>query len=351
MIASYRMIYGLLTPAQKRTFHGLLVLMVVMGATELAGVALLLPFLAVVADPAVIEAQPRLSALYDGLGFQSDFAFLQFLGLVTFAIIMIGLSLRMFTLYRVNLFVRHAATTLGTARLRHYFSQSYEWFLDRHSADLSKSVLQEINEVVIGSLGPAMRVISNGAVALFIGAFVVMVDPLGAIVIGAVLGLGYGAVHLALSRSLAERGRDRRRANRERYQAMGEALGGIKEVKMLDLEASYLRKYHEPSRRLAGHQAALTLIGEVPRFALEALTFGGILLYTLWLLFSRDGQIQAVLPVLGAFAFAGLRLMPVVQLLFRDVSQIRFGHAALEALADDLREGVRGPLLTLPGRN
>ena len=74
----------------------------------------------------------------------------------------------------------------------------------------------------------------------------------------------------------------------------------------------------------------------MPRFALEAMTFGGMLLFTLWLLWARQGALDGVVPVLGAFAFAGLRLMPTTQVLFKDISQMRFGQAALEGLEADL---------------
>jgi ABC-type multidrug transport system fused ATPase/permease subunit len=47
-----------------------------------------------------------------------------------------------------------------------------------------------------------------------------------------------------------------------------------------------------------------------------------------------------VLPLLGAFAFSGLKLLPTMQMLFADLSLLRFNEPALQGLADDLS----GPL-------
>ena len=144
---------------------------------------------------------------------------------------------------------------------------------------------------------------------------------------------------------LEELGTDRREANRERFRIAQEALGGIKEVKVLGLEEAYAERFYGPSRRLAQHMASLQLIGELPRYALEALGFGGMLLFLFLLLVTSDGEVGTILPVLGAFAVAALRLLPAVQLLFRDSAQMRFHQPALETLFEELHEATPpGPL-------
>ncbi len=336
MIGTYRLILEVLTRAQRRRFALLIGLMLVMGVTDLAGVALILPFLAVLSNPAAITNRPALAWLNDWLGFGTTFAFLQFLGVLVFVLVMVGIAVKAVTFYQVNHFARETALTLGLSRLRRYLSRPYDWFLMRHSADLGKSVLQEINEIVIGSISPAVRVIANAILLAALSGLLLYVEPVGALIIGCLLGLGFGLIYLRIGRSLTTMGLDRRRANTERHQVTGEVLGGIKEVKMLGLEDAYLRRFIDPSRRVARYQATISLIGEMPRYALEALSFGGMLLVTLWLMWTRAGDVHEVVPVIGAFAFAGLKLMPVVQMLFRDFALMRFGKPALEALRDDL---------------
>ena len=65
--------------------------------------------------------------------------------------------------------------------------------------------------------------------------------------------------------------------------------------------------------------AVLTLI---PRFALEAITFGGMLLVVLYLMM-LSGNLTTALPIIALYAFAGYRLMPATRYLC-DVSQLRY---------------------------
>lgn len=336
MRRTYANILDLLDSRQRRHFALLIVMMMVMGVMDLAGVASILPFLAVLGSPEIIENRAVLGWLYEALGFQSSYAFLQFLGLAVFVMVMSSIAVKAFTFYLVTRFSRGVATSLGIRLLRQYLARPFEWFLGQHSADLGKSVLSEVNQVVTGSITPAIRAIANLIVLLFLVGFLLALEPIGAIVVGILLGACFGLIYRYLRNYLLEIGRDRAAATRERYKITTEAMGGIKEVKILGIEDVYVNRFLDPSWRLARHQAAVSLLGEMPRYVLEALAFGSMLLFILFLLWTRDGGIAAVLPVLGAFAFAGLKLMPTVQVLFSDVAQIRFGEPALDALYKDL---------------
>jgi ABC-type multidrug transport system fused ATPase/permease subunit len=281
MHRTYRTILGLLDRRQRWSFALLVTLMLAMAVLNLAGVASVMPFLAVLADPVAATEGTPLGALQARLGFDGTDAFVRFLGAVVFLLVIVSIAVRALTFYAVTRFSRALGMHLAVALLERYLARPYEWFLDQHSADLGKSVLQEVNQVVVGSITPAVRLIANVVVAVFLVGFLVVIEPVGAIAIALLLGLCFGLVYGRLRDRLEAFGQDRRVAVRERYQVTAEALNGIKEVKVLGLEGSYLRRFIGPSRRLVRHQSAVVLIGEMPRYVLEALAFGGILLFVL----------------------------------------------------------------------
>ncbi|GFE64897.1 ABC transporter ATP-binding protein [Litoreibacter roseus] len=348
MLEGYNRMIGLLDSAQKRRGMLAICMMFVTGALDLAGVASILPFLAVLGNPDVIQTQPLLSSTYNALGYTDSAAFLRFLGVVVFVMVLTSIAVRALTFYLMVRFSRGVVLTLANRMLAHYLSQSYEWFLGRHSADLSKTVLAEVNQVVSHSISPAMRLIANAIVAILLLGLLLWLEPVGAVMTAFIIGGLFGATYAFLRKRLLAIGQDRKLAVRERFQITQEALGGIKEVKLLGLEQSYEDRFLGPSRRLARHQASLALVGEMPRYVMEALAFGGILLFILWVLWSNNGALEAVLPTIGAFAFAGLKLMPTLQGLFRDIAQIRFGRAALDELYDELQSAHAGDRRTGP---
>jgi len=53
------------------------------------------------------------------------------------------------------------------------------------------------------------------------------------------------------------------------------------------------------------------------------------LLVILYLLKTRGG-LQEALPVLAVYAFAGYRLMPALQAVYRQLAEVRFSEPALD---------------------
>ena len=354
MLDSYRKIIALLDAGERRAFFVLVGLTLVTGLVDMIGVASILPFLSVAANPASINDHDLLRAFYDWTGVANTTAFLQLLGLIVCLVVVGSLAIKAGTLYLLTRFTRWRAQTLGVRLFGRYLAQPYEWFLNNHSARLGKSILTEVDEVVNRALQPAVRIMANGAAAFFLVLFLVALEPLGALVVASIFLVFFGAVFFFIRRRLSALGRDRVQANEERYRLAQEALTGIKEVKILGIERTYLNRFLDPSGRLARDQTTLMVYSELPRYALEAAAFSAMLLFTIWLLRTRAGDIAAVLPVLGAYAFAGLRLFPTVQEIFKDISTLRYCKPALDELhADlagappDLSRHADGPVLHL----
>ena len=68
---------------------------------------------------------------------------------------------------------------------------------------------------------------------------------------------------------------------------------------------------------------AIILISQTPKFFLEGIAFGGILVIIL-LTMHRTNNFISTLPVLSLYVYAGYRLMPALQQIYSSFSNIRF---------------------------
>ena len=59
------------------------------------------------------------------------------------------------------------------------------------------------------------------------------------------------------------------------------------------------------------------------------------------LLATGGGRLEAVLPVVGIYALAGVRFFPAMQQIYTSFAVVRVNQPALEALHSDLRQIVR----------
>jgi len=335
-LSTYSKVLRLLTPRERKRGALVLVMAVVMALLETAGVASVAPFLSVLGNPGIVETNPILSRLYDGFGFQSTNTFLMVLGAASFSLVVLAAGFRTLTIYAMNRFIQMRGHSLSERLLETYLRQPYVFFLNRHSSDLAKGILSEVNQLVGNVLKPGLDVIAYGIVVLAMIALLVVTDPVLALVVGVGVGGLYGFIFYVVRGFLDRIGRDRVVANRERFTAAGEALGGIKDIKLLGREQAYLSRFRPSSIRFARHQATNVTVSEVPKSLIEAVAIGGVLALAIGLMATRSG-LEETLPILGLYAFAGYRLLPAAQRVYAGMAQLRFGAGAVDSIYEDLR--------------
>lgn len=335
MLNTYTRIWGLLSPRERRQAVLLLFLIIIMGFTQMAGVASVMPFISLAANPSAIEANSYLAAGYTILGFSDVRQYLLFLGLVVLAALVIAIATKAFTTYAMTRFIEMRSYSLSRKLLATYLRQPYEWFLNRHSADLGKTILSESEQVIVGALSPALYLISEGIVVLTLVALLIIVDPALAVTLTVVFAGSYTVIYVFLRNHLRWIGAERLSSNQERFKIVQETFASIKDVKVGGLEGSLLKHFDSPARRFAMTRATEVVANQMPRFAIEALAFGGLLGVVLYLL-AKPGGLQHALPVLAAYAFAAYRLMPALQSFYAMLVQLRFAGPALEALSREL---------------
>lgn len=336
MLDTFRKLRALLSPREQRQALLLLAMMLVLGVVEMAGVASIFPLIAVLSDPSLVESNPWLKFTYDTLGFTDLNAFFIFLSAAVFGVVVLRTMFTAFTSYGLLRYVQMRSHGLSVRLLGSYLRRPYAYFLNRHSADMSKSVLSEVDQVVNGSLLPALQLISQSIIALAIVGVLLIVEPVVALIAVVTVVGAYGLGYYLVRDRLRRKGLQRNVANSERFSIAQEVLSGVKEVKVGGLERGYLRRFDGVSYKFAKLRTQFNLIREVPRHLLELVAIGGILVVILTLLFRSDGNITSALPVMALFAFAGLRLLPAVQILYQAIVALRFDGPALDRLHHDL---------------
>lgn len=335
---------ALLEPSGCRRALGLLAMTVVMGLLEMASVGSIMPFMAVLANPDVVDSNPYISAAYSWFGFSSRHSFILCLAFVVLAFALGVTAFKALATWATVRFTKSQSYALSYRLLQAYFHHPYEWFLGKHGAELGRSVLAEVGQVVSGCLAPSIQLVMQVVVAACLMVLLFVVDPALSLVVALVFGGAYGLL-LWISRRYVDRlGSDRLDANRERFRVSSEALSAIKEIKILGLERKFLRRFAKPSQRLVRHAANHQLIAQLPQHAMQTISLVTIMFIVIYLIGVHDGLSQA-LPVIAVYAMAGRRLQPALQRAYLSLTTLRFNKPALDHLYHDLiEENADGPV-------
>ena len=329
----------LLSDREKKHAYLLLVMILAMALLDMLGVASIMPFIAVLSNPEIVETNLLLNKVFkfsEVFGIKTINEFLFFLGVFVFLFLLSSLTFRALTRYAQTRFLAMRNYSLSKRLLEGYLHQPYSWFLSRHSAEIGKTILSEVSKVVGKGLAPLLELITQSAVTVALIILLLLVDPKLTMVVGLTLSLSYGLIYKLTKSYVTRIGEKSIKVNEEKFTSLNEAFGAAKEIKLGGLEEIYIKRFSDPAKILAKDTASVSIIGEMPRFALEAITFGGMILVTLYLM-SKSGAFIDTVPILALYAFAGYRLMPALQRIYNDIIRIRFTTPALNSIYDDLK--------------
>lgn len=334
-----RRIFQLLEPRERHSLFVLLALVILTGLVETAGIVSVMPFLSVVVAPEAVESSRFLGVLYRWTGGADMEDFLFWLGILTLVVLTVSNTVSAVTAWALFRFTYHQGYRFGYRLLRNYLLQPYAFFLTHNTIDLGRNVYDEVPRVVTGVMLPAIQVIAKSVSVVMILALLVAIDVVLAVVTMCTFGGAYYILRTFVQRRL-ERARDtasRSRAATLRFAS--EALSGIKELKLLGNEGGSLRAYGEPALAVADADARNQIFGTVPKYLLETLAFGGILIVILFLL-SRSESKAATLSIVALYAFAGYRLLPALQNIYVNFNYVQYYFPSLRLLDDHLRQAT-----------
>jgi ATP-binding cassette, subfamily B, bacterial PglK len=334
MISLVKKLFKILTIREKFQLAALLLAIIMTAFMQTLGIASVLPFITLIMEPSLIFENHWLFWAYQTFNFSSVNSFIIFVGIAMFVIIVVSNLVSAFTTWLNLRFVWMNNHRLSRRLLEKYLSMPYAFFLNKNSSELSKNVLSDVAQLTSSFLMPLMNIISRGLVTLFILTLLLWINPLVSLLTILFIGGAYAAIYWRVNRNLKYRGEKSLEANLYRFKVVLEAFGGIKDIKVLNRERHFLDRYSNYSLEYARQNSWNAVIGQLPRFVLEAIAFGGVIVFVLVLLI-QHGDASQVIPLASVFAFAGYRLMFALQEIFSCFTQMQFSRAIFDRIYSD----------------
>jgi len=332
-------LFFFISSTDRKKLPWLMIMITIMALLEMIGVASIIPFISVLTNPTLIETNIFLNTMFKAsgiFGVETNQEFFFLLGIIVFFLLVFSILFKAFTVYVLARFSYMLDYSISKFITKKYLYQPYSWFLNRNSADLGKSILSEVGILVGNGIRPIMLMITQSMVLIALLSLLILVDVKIALSVFFILGVSYGLIYKLLRGFVQRIGKERLEANRLRFTSLSEAFGAVKEIKLGGLEKLNIKKFSEPSKKMAFLHAYFSVVNQLPRFALEALTFGGMMLLILYMM-RQTGTLIESLPIISLYALAGYRIMPALQQVYASMTQLRFLGPALDSLYYDIK--------------
>jgi ATP-binding cassette, subfamily B, bacterial PglK len=335
MFKTIHEIFVLFSPSQRKQFWVLQILVLFMAIFELISVASIAPFIALASDIEIVNRNSFLAVVYKISGATSPEEFLYFVGCAVLSVLAISSALSVFTTWRLAMFAAKVGTEIADRLFKYYLNQSWLFHTKVSSSTLSKNISTETIRLSDFVIQPLMQINAKLMVSFLIAVAIIAVDPFTSLISILVVFLIYVILYRFVRVSLQKNGDDLSKYMGHRFSVMNEGFGGVKEVLLAGCEKYFTNRFVFAGKLFSHARGVNAGISQVPRYIIEFMAFGSVVI--LLLVFLRGGSdIVNILPILSLYAFAGLKLLPAVQQVYVNLSQVKGNISSFEILKKDL---------------
>lgn len=320
-------ILAVLDAQTRRKYIGLQFVFLFSAFFQVVGIASIGPFISILSNPDIIHSNELLSYIYQTGGFGSDLQFVFAAAAGSLLLILVSNAVAGTTIWLSFKFSIYLGSRLQQMVYRKFLLEDYMSHKTENYNKKIAVVAQQIPRFVYMVFQPFLLLTSQLFVAVLIMTGLLVLDPLLAIVAGILIGGSYLLTYLILRKKLAHHGSVVSEKNNRVQSIMSESFIGIKDVKLDSMEEKYIDQFNTINVRGLRSQAFIALSGDIPKFIIESISFGAILVLALVLLITQD-DIRSVVPVLSLYALAGYKLLPTMQQIYKSVSSLS-GHGSV----------------------
>lgn len=335
----FKQIGYVFTGKQRWKMAGIFLLQFIETLMDFFSVSLILPFVTILTGMDRMEESSWYRLLRGIFGDREPQTMLLILTLS-----MIGLYVvkNLYIILLTNIRVRFLSVNqirMGSRMVNCYMYKPYTFHLQRNTAQ----IVRNVNSDVSGAFNVISSMFALVSDILIIGILVVFlfaVDTGMTLAIMAGLGFCSALYFLVVRKQIRKAGEHNREYGAKMIKAIHQAMGGIKEVKIMGREAYFAEVYREAGTEFVERRRKYHILSAIPSRLIETVCMGSILGVIAYKICVGENLVEVV-PSLSAFAVAAVRLLPRANAINTHINGITYNLPCLRAIYEDLTESDR----------
>lgn len=218
-----------------------------------------------------------------------------------------------------------------------YLLMPYEKYFKLKSSEVLRNVMIDTNRFIAGVMLPIIYLTSEFLIIFGISLILFAQIGLSSLSIIFVFAL-FGIIYVSFSKKTIKRlGNSRSTIDENIIKFSGEALKGIREIKLNEVEKYYLNFFRNIFDKNAKIMSNFFTFQAAPRLGVEVILVF-FLAITMFIFVLKDFETSKIITTLGLFTVAAIRLIPSVNKIITSQQNIRFNHVAMKTIINDLKE-------------
>ena len=337
MLKSFKKLLYILPKKDPVKLLILFLLMMIAAGLEVIGIGMIPAFVAIVASPErILELewiQPALSAF--GISTARELLIGGSLALVAVFLLKSAYIIS-FNFFEAR-FIYRRRYTISRRMMISYMRAPYTFHLQRNTSELLRNIINEVNVVINIVVTNILNMSRELVMTVSILLFLFVVEPMITLLIIALAGVGIGSFVLTIRKKMKLYGEEELTRREKMIKAVNQGLGGIKDARVLNREDEFIDKFSTEADKSTRLLALLRFIMQIPKPIIETTAVVGMLLISVILVW-QGRPMELIIPILTLFAMATVRLMPSIQLLGSQYTNLQYNLVSVDPIYNDLKE-------------
>lgn len=323
----------LLQNSKKKLFF-LFVFSIFISFVELAGISLIIPFVAVINNHNYVFENKYMNFVYEILNMQSAFDFA----------CLIGVFLVFYYLFRAVALIAHTYAVSKFSKLKYIqISQTlffkilhldYVAFTNTKESDLTKSITSDAFNVS-SSLMHVLSIITEFFILIFLYALMLYADFKLTLFISLVLLLSIVIVLKLISPKIKKCSTEKEKNQRSFFAILSQVIGNYKIFKMSAKKQQIVQDmFHDASAKFSASITVYDVASQFPRLFLETIMFLMLVSVAFFILFDFENTMSDKIHILSFIMLAVYRMLPCINRILNAYNQILFRHKSIDIVYD-----------------
>lgn len=296
---------------------------------EALGVASVMPFIALISDPYLIEKNEYLLLVKNALDISiNSFIFLS--GLLSVVWLAISTVLRIYTTRGLMIFSYSVERLYGECLFNRYMMMSYEDLIYQDVSEMRKNITVEMTRLTNQVIMPIVMVTSFGLSAMFLIFLALVINPIAVGLAAVYFFTGYFFIYILIKNRNSKNGKLVVESNTDRFKTVDQGFKSFKEIKIYNLEKYYSDRFRNASKIYSNANSWIQTMSQVPKFALEFMAFSLVIGIFLYLQVFDENGVTEWITEIAVFSYVGYRLMPAMQQIYYGISMLKASRMLLD---------------------
>ena len=315
-------------------FKLVIVLLVFKAFFETVGIGLIYPFMNLALNKDQISPNLFYDLTHNFDESINEDSFLTLYGIVLIIFFCLSTLISVLAKIRADNFIWKINTSIIKISYKKHINESLKVFKKSNSNKITHDVINEVHIFINGFLVNFIDFIPRLFLLLFLVSYLLIINPWVTLVSLVILCAFYGGLLAVLKPKINKMSNERYLYQNNLFDYVNSSIRALKDIKTNSFETYFIDKIGTPANNFSMLNRGISIYSALPKFFIESAVLISLVVYILFN-FNEETAVKQ-LPMLSVLSLALIKLLPIIQGMFTNVTRIRFNFKSLFVIEDNL---------------